>query len=314
MLLHIFQSLQGFPEDFARSLGKDATLTNALQMLDEHYGMVMTFDALSKELYSLQQGSGENVAEFRVCMSQQVQLLQLEYSGRIQQKHMEEMIWDHSYEGLNPKYWHMLAHNINGKHPASYSDLLLVAWKLERWTEARDPLLPKTTITRGSNVTQPQASGNLFPSRKLKGNHTFTAQSAVVGSVGTEEDSSVKLEGEEAAESSEAEDQETPNEIGRADQPISYIICFANAVKLYQKKTKLFQVWQSWPSGEGLSKESQQGHQESEFKCKRRDDNPSETGSHSTGIPRWGPQSLKTSKKIPSWTLTHWISGVDWKA
>ena len=40
-----------------------------LWMLDEHYGMVMTFNILSKELYSLKQGMGENVAEFRVCIS-----------------------------------------------------------------------------------------------------------------------------------------------------------------------------------------------------------------------------------------------------
>ena len=39
-----------------------------------HYGVVMMFDTLSKELYSLKQGSGENVAEFGVCLSQQVQI------------------------------------------------------------------------------------------------------------------------------------------------------------------------------------------------------------------------------------------------
>ena len=60
-------------------------------MLDEHYGVVMMFDALSKELYSLKQGSRENVAEFRVHLLQQVQILQSEYLGRIQQEHMEEM-------------------------------------------------------------------------------------------------------------------------------------------------------------------------------------------------------------------------------
>ena len=48
-------------------------------MLDEHYGMVMTFNALSKKLYSLKQGMGENVAEFGMCLSQQVQILQMEY-------------------------------------------------------------------------------------------------------------------------------------------------------------------------------------------------------------------------------------------
>ena len=130
----------------------------------------------------------------------------------------------------------MLAHKVDDIHPTSYSNLLLIAWKLERWVETRDPLLPKTSMTGGSNVSQPQAMGNLFSSRKLKGNHTFTAQSAIVGSIGTEEDSSVKVEGEEEAESSGREDQEMLNEIGGTDQPISYIIHFTNTVELYQKK------------------------------------------------------------------------------
>ena len=52
-----------------RSLGEDATLGDVLQMLDEHYGIVMTFNTLSKEIYSSRQGMGENVAEFRVHLS-----------------------------------------------------------------------------------------------------------------------------------------------------------------------------------------------------------------------------------------------------
>ena len=36
-----------------RSLGEDANLGNVLQMLDEYYGVVVTFNTLSKELYSL---------------------------------------------------------------------------------------------------------------------------------------------------------------------------------------------------------------------------------------------------------------------
>ena len=107
LLPYLFQSLQGFPGDLARSLGEDATITDVLQKLDKHYGMVMMFDPLRKELYSLKQGSWENVAEFRVHLSQQVQILKSEYLGRIQQEQMEEMEWDCFYKGLNPKYWHM---------------------------------------------------------------------------------------------------------------------------------------------------------------------------------------------------------------
>ena len=104
-LPYIFHSLQGFPGDLARSFSDDATLSDVLQMLDEHYGAVMTFDALRKELYSLKQGSNGNIAEFGVHLSQQVQILQSEYLGRIQQKHVEEMKCSCFYDGLNPKYW-----------------------------------------------------------------------------------------------------------------------------------------------------------------------------------------------------------------
>ena len=59
LLPHVYQSLQSFPRELARSLGKDATLQEVLWMLDEHYGVVMTFDVLNKELYMLHQGYQE---------------------------------------------------------------------------------------------------------------------------------------------------------------------------------------------------------------------------------------------------------------
>ena len=74
----------------------------------------------------------------------------------------------------------MFAHKVDGEHPTGYPDLLLAAQKLKRQAEARDPLLPKTTTTGASNVTHSQTPGDLFLSQKLKGNLTFTAQSATV--------------------------------------------------------------------------------------------------------------------------------------
>ena len=110
LLPYVFRSLQGFLGVLVRSLDEGTTLDKVLQMLDEHYGVVMIFNAISKELYSLKWGMGGNVAEFRVCLSKQVQILQMEYPGRIQQQHVEEVKWDHFYEGLSPEYWKMLAH------------------------------------------------------------------------------------------------------------------------------------------------------------------------------------------------------------
>ena len=109
---YIFHLSQGFLGDLAWSLGEDATLCDVLHMLDEHYGVVMMFKTLSKELYSLQQGLEEKVAEFGIHLLQQVQILQLEYPGRIWLKHVEEMKHDYFYEGLSLKYQHMLAHKI----------------------------------------------------------------------------------------------------------------------------------------------------------------------------------------------------------
>ena len=76
----------------------------------------------------------------------------------------------------------------------------------------------------------------LFPAQKLKGNHTSTAQSTIVESTEADEDLSVKPEREEEAESSAEEDTETSNRVGGADQSVGYIVHFANAVELYQRK------------------------------------------------------------------------------
>ena len=57
-----------------------------------------------------------------------------------------------------------------------------------------------------------------------------------MGSNKAEEDSGTKPEGEEEAESSAGEDAETLGGAGGVDQLVGYIVCFANAVKLYQRK------------------------------------------------------------------------------
>ena len=176
------------------------------------------------------------MAKFRVKLLQQVQILQSEYLGRIQQEQIKEMKWYHFYEDLNPEYWWMLAHKVDDKHPARYSNLLLAAWKLERHEEARDPLLPKTIPTGEANVTYSQTLGNLFPSQKLKASCDFTAQSAMVEGNGAAEDSGTKAEEEEEAKSLGGENPVTSSRAVGADQSVGYIVHFANAVKMYQRK------------------------------------------------------------------------------
>ena len=132
----------------------------------------------------------------------------------------------------------MLAHKLDGEHPASYSDLLLAAWKLERQAEVRDPLPPKTAMTNGSTRMHSQTPGNLFPLCKLKGNCRFATHVATIGNDVAEEDPGVEPEGEEETESSADEEVETLGEVKEVDQPIENIADFAKAVELYQKENK----------------------------------------------------------------------------
>ena len=80
---------------------------------------------------------------FRVHLSQQVQILQKEYPGRIQQEHVEEVKLDHFYEGLSPECWQMLAHKVNGENPVTFPELLLTAWKLGKMGRSKRPPAPE---------------------------------------------------------------------------------------------------------------------------------------------------------------------------
>ena len=159
--------------------------------------------------------------------------------GRLQEEHVEEMKWDNFYKGLSPEYWWMLAHKVDGENPVTYSKLLLAALKLERQVEARDPLPLRTPTTGSSNVTLSNSEGNLFPSRKLKGNHTFTASSAAVEDRETEEDLVPKPNGENEAKSSAKEDVGTTGEVSNVDPLLGFTEQFANAVELYQKRNHI---------------------------------------------------------------------------
>ena len=165
----------------------------------------MVFDTLSKQLYSLSKDPGRMWLSLEcTCHSKS------RYSSQSIQEGFNKSMWRRWNEIASMRAWTpYTGTNMDGECPASYLDLLLVVHKLERLAESRDPLLPKTTTTGGSNITQPQALGNLFPSRKQKGNCTFMAQSTIVESIETERDMTAGPGGEEEVESL-GEDQKPP--------------------------------------------------------------------------------------------------------
>ena len=132
---------------------------------------------------------------------------------------------------------------------------------------------------------------NLFSSQKLKGNQTFTAQSATMDGNKGGEDSDAKPEKEEKV-GSYTEDPEASSGFCRADQLISYIVHFGNAVELYWMKT-----WNCFGCGSSdllirdCPKDVGKIAQKASLYVKKgqlRDASPSETIWHAASVPGQG--------------------------
>ena len=137
---------------------------------------------------------------------------------------MPEVNWDCLYEGLSPEYQQMLAHKVNGLNCSSQP---------RSWKDGQKPEIPcsqKNPTTGIMNVTCFHSQGNLFPSRKLKGNCTTVEDHE------NEDDLGPKPDRGKEAKSSAGKEVETTGKVGDVDLLLGYITWFANMVELYQKK------------------------------------------------------------------------------
>ena len=101
-------------------------------MLDEHYGVVMTFDVLNKELYMLHQGYQEGMSEYGMWLAWHIWIIQTEFLRHIRDEHLERVKHDHSYEGPKEEYQEMLAHKTEDVWYATYAKLLKAVRQIER--------------------------------------------------------------------------------------------------------------------------------------------------------------------------------------
>ena len=132
----------------------------------------------------------------------------------------------------------MLAHKVYGEHPAWYSWPAPSSLKVGKMGRSQRSSTPEDHYNWRIKCNLFSDIGELVPSQKLKGSHTFTAWSATVESNEAAEDSGMKAKEEEEAESSAGEDSEPQVELG-GDQSFGYTVCFANVVKLYQRKIEI---------------------------------------------------------------------------
>ena len=103
-----------------------------LWMLDENYGLVMTFDALNKELYMLHQGYQQGVSKHGVQLPWHVWIIQNEFPGCIGDEYLEGVECDCFYIGLKEEYQVMLAHKMEDMQLATYAELLKAMRQIEK--------------------------------------------------------------------------------------------------------------------------------------------------------------------------------------
>ena len=142
-------------------------------------------------------------------------------------------------QGLSPEYQQMLAHKVRWWKSCHLFQIATYCLEARKMGGSQRILCsPKNHYCWEfeCNIAS-HSQGNLFPSRKLKGNCTFTAQSTAVEDHETEEDSGPKPDGEK--EGWVLCWGRCGNDMGSWQcRPIVRLHCawFANAVELYQKK------------------------------------------------------------------------------
>ena len=113
---------------------------------------------------------------------------------------MEEMKGDHFYEGLNPKYWQILAHKVDGENPAGYFDLLLATQKTGRKSRNQRPSAPKDNCKQWIECYTFSDPRQLIPLMQVEGQPYFHHLSFNHWNAKGEVYSSMKQEGEEEME------------------------------------------------------------------------------------------------------------------
>ena len=142
---------------------------------------------------------------------------------------------------------------------------------------------------------------NSFPSRKLKGSHTITVQSAVVEDHETEEDSGPNPDREKEAKSPAEEVHRTVRQSWQ-HRPVVRLYCpvHEHCRTIPEKEPQLLWLWQPRSPSESLPKGPGKNCKEDRFKLEGGDGKEgrpdlSDVGGCPTSYPRQSSPSIKTS-------------------
>ena len=100
---HIFASLHGYPGKWARMLdkGKDISVQDLMMHMERTFSNKHDYDAMIRTLYEVQQGDGETVEEYMLCIHKVVVVIRRVYLDRLPDRG-QDLKKDRFYHGLRP--------------------------------------------------------------------------------------------------------------------------------------------------------------------------------------------------------------------
>lgn len=110
VLKKIYSTLRGHPGELVRFADLNTPIHAVLETLDCYYGDVMTFDAMSAELYTMSQGGMETVAEFGMRVDRMIRMISVEFPDKLPAADVSSRLIDRFYEGLDPDLKRSVAH------------------------------------------------------------------------------------------------------------------------------------------------------------------------------------------------------------
>ena len=128
----VIRSLTGVPGNRVRDLGLDATVDDMIRKLDTHYCPALTYEGLTRNLYSIAQKGKETVCDYDGRLGRAMAMLRMEFPEQYRQENVEDKRRRLFFEGLRGDLQNAITYLMDAHPPATYEQLLQGARHAER--------------------------------------------------------------------------------------------------------------------------------------------------------------------------------------
>ena len=152
ILPEVWSTVSGQPAELLYDLGDSATVDAILELLDGHYGNVLTRDGLISELYAMRQTYEETVTAYGVRLVNTIGELQSEFPKEMPPKKAKQVVVERLYGGLRSEFQGPLSYLMDDPR-LTYEKLIKEARRLEKAHKRRH-----STQDRSHKGTTPRYS------------------------------------------------------------------------------------------------------------------------------------------------------------